>query len=339
MTTPNPPGWYDDPNDRKAQRYWDGQDWTPHRQRKPASPPVTPAAPPPPTPLPPPPPPPGSYPDPTVQVYGDGQQWPSHNPAAAPPVAAPQYGPADQGRPAPRSTTVQVVRALIIGLVVAVVVWVVGFSSLSPKLRHLLHLGGSQGSTAAPVTETALRGLLLSVDQTNTAMGATGISPDTRTTMFDESSRVSDIACAPLFNAAESAVYAGSGWTAVYGNSAGGNVSSDRYVEIDQFVVLFPSAQEANAFYSTSAQRWPACSNRQFTTTTPPRTFNVGPVSNTDGTLSATEKIPTQGTPDTCERALTVANNVAIDVAACEAASPGAAVNIAHQIAAKVPTT
>lgn len=44
MTTPNQPGWYDDPQDSNAQRYWDGQDWTPHRQRKPnvraARPPV-----------------------------------------------------------------------------------------------------------------------------------------------------------------------------------------------------------------------------------------------------------------------------------------------------------
>ncbi|HZU47122.1 MAG TPA: DUF2510 domain-containing protein, partial [Mycobacterium sp.] len=55
MTTPNQPGWYDDPQDPNAQRYWDGQEWTPHRQRKPAaggrqqaspppSPPPTPAA-------------------------------------------------------------------------------------------------------------------------------------------------------------------------------------------------------------------------------------------------------------------------------------------------------
>jgi hypothetical protein len=34
MTTPRPPGWYDDANDPNAQRYWDGQQWTPHRQRK-----------------------------------------------------------------------------------------------------------------------------------------------------------------------------------------------------------------------------------------------------------------------------------------------------------------
>jgi hypothetical protein len=35
MTTSTQPGWYDDPEDANAQRYWDGQNWTPHRQRKP----------------------------------------------------------------------------------------------------------------------------------------------------------------------------------------------------------------------------------------------------------------------------------------------------------------
>jgi Protein of unknown function (DUF2510) len=38
MTTSMPPGWYDDPQDANGQRYWDGQAWTPHCQRKPLSP-------------------------------------------------------------------------------------------------------------------------------------------------------------------------------------------------------------------------------------------------------------------------------------------------------------
>jgi hypothetical protein len=60
VTTPDQPGWYDDPHDPNAQRYWNGQDWTPHRQRKPivrSTQPPPPAQPPPPPsaqPLPPP---------------------------------------------------------------------------------------------------------------------------------------------------------------------------------------------------------------------------------------------------------------------------------------------
>jgi hypothetical protein len=69
MTTPQQPGWYDDPNAPNAQRYWDGQDWTPHRRRNPtaapASPPTQPqqqAPPPPPPPNLPPPSPPSNLP-------------------------------------------------------------------------------------------------------------------------------------------------------------------------------------------------------------------------------------------------------------------------------------
>jgi Mycobacterium 19 kDa lipoprotein antigen/Protein of unknown function (DUF2510) len=68
---PQGPGWYDDPKDANAQRYWDGQDWRPHRRRKPvaqqAQVPVK-ATPPPPPPPPladvPPPPPPSNLPPP-----------------------------------------------------------------------------------------------------------------------------------------------------------------------------------------------------------------------------------------------------------------------------------
>ena len=36
---------------------------------------------------------------------------------------------------------------------------------------------------------------------------------------------------------------------------------------VDQVVVLFSSAHDADAFFTASAQRWPACSNRQYTYT------------------------------------------------------------------------
>jgi Protein of unknown function (DUF2510) len=49
MPTSTEPGWYDDPEDSKAQRYWDGEGWTPRRQLKPisrATPPPPPGQPP-----------------------------------------------------------------------------------------------------------------------------------------------------------------------------------------------------------------------------------------------------------------------------------------------------
>ena len=61
--------------------------------------------------------------------------------------------------------------------------------------------------------------------------------------------------------------------------------------------------------------------------------FTMGPIPNTDGTLSTTRA---GGEGWTCQRALTVSNNIAIDVATCPDNPALAAVTIAHQIAAKV---
>jgi Protein of unknown function (DUF2510)/Domain of unknown function (DUF4333) len=73
MTAETPPaGWYDDPEDPSAKRYWDGKDWTPHRQRKS----IASSAPPPPQSPPPPLPPPPQSPPPPAPMGGlaSGQQ-------------------------------------------------------------------------------------------------------------------------------------------------------------------------------------------------------------------------------------------------------------------------
>jgi hypothetical protein len=94
MTTPDQPGWYDDPDDPNAQRYWDGQEWTPHRQRKATSQPAPPPPPPPPN-LPPPPPPPG-YPPPQSYNVGAAEQG-TGIPTQPPPPAWPPPNPQTQG--------------------------------------------------------------------------------------------------------------------------------------------------------------------------------------------------------------------------------------------------
>ena len=191
-------------------------------------------------------------------------------------------------------------------------------------------------------------GLLLSPDQINTAMGATGMALAENTpVMWDESANLPDKACVPLFGPVEMLAYAGSGSGAVHGQIVGEPTHSREVLpthQVLQYVVSFSSAHDADAFFTTSAQRWPACSNRQYTHTFGGgAVWTVGPVSNTNGTLSATRIMDAGNVSLTCQRALTVANNVAIDIEACTingSASLGdAAVNIAHQIAAKVPST
>lgn len=178
----------------------------------------------------------------------------------------------------------------------------------------------------------ALDGLLLGADEINTAMGITGMSAvGTMTTMPDQSSFVSDQACLPLSAAVQANAYAGSGWRAVRKQV----VARAQQNAVDEAVVSFPSAHDAGAFFTTSARAWQSCSNRQFTlgANGMSQINTVGPVANTNGTLSAI--VTPANSMGVCERALTVAFNVAVDVTAC-AGPPGAAVSIAHQIASKI---
>jgi len=152
--------------------------------------------------------------------------------------------------------------------------------------------------------------------------------------MSDDSANIPDQDCLFIDAPAEAPVYNGSGWRAVrsrYPNDV------DQAHQVWQAVVSFPSANDAARFFGASVQRWPACSNRQYHYINDPgqpdTVWTVGQIANISGdTLSATRG----GEEGACQRALTVSNNIAIDVATCPNNPGNTAVIIAHQIAAKV---
>jgi len=189
-----------------------------------------------------------------------------------------------------------------------------------------------------PVAEAALDGLLLTPVEINTAMGATGM------TVTRPWNTLNDVAtnpatppeCLPPSGAAEDLAYAGSGWTAMRGQTL--KQAQPEYI-VDQGVVLFPSAQTAAAFASTSSQSWSACANRSYTDSSHNNVgWSVGLVSTADGTLSTTATEQGNSKGWACQRALMARNNVVIDVAACSHHTTDQGVAIAGQIAAKVPT-
>lgn len=203
-------------------------------------------------------------------------------------------------------------------------------------------------TTVPPVAQAALDGLLLSVGQINAAMGTTELSvADDKKHMEDVSALVSRPECLPIYSPAEATAYANSGWSGVHRQFLG-DPSHSHVVE--QTVVLFPAAQQASTFVTASAQRWQACSTGSFVHTMSGgrEVWDVGPISNTNGTLSATAHVGLEvydrpgaqgGGGLTAQRALTVRNNVVIDVLTdSKTATDPAAVNIAAQIAAEVPS-
>jgi PknH-like extracellular domain len=193
-----------------------------------------------------------------------------------------------------------------------------------------------------PVAVAALDGLLLDAGQINTALNATSMQVGfSAKGMWDWSSSISDKDCLPLDGPAQDNVYAGSGWTAIRGQRLDDSVddSKTRNHYAIQAVVAYPSARDANAFYDSSAQSWSACANRRFSDLPegkPPVVWTVAGITKVSGTLSTSE-VQEGGDGWSCQRALTVRNNVAIDVLACAAPlAAGPAVDIAEQIAAKV---
>ncbi|OBH20343.1 MULTISPECIES: sensor domain-containing protein [unclassified Mycobacterium] len=204
-----------------------------------------------------------------------------------------------------------------------------------------------------PLTKDQLANLMLSPTELDTALGVTGTYSDPpKTALVLDPVKRSDYTvppeCAYAIRAALEGVYADSGNSAVYGYhdvapAPPGATDMER-PDVDQFVVLFPSPDQATAFFTASSQRWPACANRQDTVPAeggqPELQWKVGDVATTNGVVRAAVTVTVTASAGNvtmpCQRALTVRNNVVIDVDACRKDVGDLGVNIANQIAAKV---
>lgn len=194
----------------------------------------------------------------------------------------------------------------------------------------------SATTTAAPVAEEGLRALLLTSEQINPIMAATDMAVTrTHTALSDDSATMEPRECLAVDGAAQEQVYADSGHTGVREQMLSEGDDFEHFV--DQAVIAFPSAKRAAAFFDASAKQWPAC--QHYSHTQSGTTWTAGAVSNVNGVLStvATQDNAGNEVSWACGRALTVANNVVVDVNTCSADPKDSAVVVARQIAAKVP--
>jgi uncharacterized cupredoxin-like copper-binding protein len=190
-----------------------------------------------------------------------------------------------------------------------------------------------------PVVESALKGFLLSPEEINAVMGTTDMKvTNSRNAMSDDSATMTPRECLAVDGSAQAQVYANSGFMAerdeTFARQDGNNLT--HFAE--QAVVLFPTAKQAGDFFTASAQQWQAC--HDYTHVQSKTHWTVAPISNANGVLSTSSTL--QDPPATgwkaCGRALTVKNNVIIDVNTCSVDPKNSAVDIATKIAAKVPT-
>ncbi len=231
------------------------------------------------------------------------------------------------------------VPAATIGVALIAVAGVLGYLALTRQTRAPARPSQAASASTPEIDASpshlpadALVGLLLGVEQIDTAMGTSGMSVvGAMSNMVDNSFALSDIACLPLSAAVQAKTYQGSGYTAVSAQV----VAKGQQNAVDQAVVEFPSAEAASRFFARSRSDWQSCANRTFTLSAGgnSQVQTVGPVSDVGGMLTAT--VAPANSPGKCERALTAVAAFVVDVTAC-AGPAGVAAAVAHRIAENV---
>ncbi|MEO8814386.1 MAG: sensor domain-containing protein [Mycobacterium sp.] len=191
------------------------------------------------------------------------------------------------------------------------------------------------------VSAATLPDVLLDAATTSAIMGTSGMTvANSRSQMFDAGSQFVDPNCMANWTAAEQSVYAQTGWTAMVAQTLLDPPPAAEHFVV-QAVVAFPSRDTARSFFDRSVQRWMPCGDQIFTTSPAgsrtDTSWKFDTVSDVDATLWMTQRqLDSSGW--SCQRALRVANNVAIDVLACKAYVGDEAVTIAHVIDAHLPS-
>ncbi|WP_059018643.1 sensor domain-containing protein [Mycobacterium sp. M26] len=204
--------------------------------------------------------------------------------------------------------------------------------------------GSAMSADRAPLaTADALPSLLLPASAVGAALASDDvvITADV-TKAWNDSARLADVNCLAIAGAAQQSVYAQTGSTAVHGQVLRDPPTAPAWSHYAvQAVVLFPTARAAADFFTASQQQWSKCSDRELSYPQPigpSQVWSVGRPS-TDHDVLAVSRV--QQTPEkwSCQRALTVHSNVAVDVEACSLDGPtSAASTIAGQIAGRLPS-
>lgn len=189
-----------------------------------------------------------------------------------------------------------------------------------------------------PVAASTLPDLLLEASTVSEIMGSDGMRvKDSRARMFDAGRQFPDQDCMAAWMPVERSVYADTNWTATIAQTLTES-ALDHFVI--QAVTVFATRDDAQRFFDTTARRWTPCGERTFATSRDgyadtPWTFDV--VADIDSTVWMTQH-QDDSAGWSCQRALQVSNNVAIDVLACKLYVGDEAVTIANSIDARLPS-
>jgi hypothetical protein len=166
-------------------------------------------------------------------------------------------------------------------------------------------------STTSPpfATPASLDALLLTAQEINTIMAATLQPEQTGHSFNAKAVDISQPDCLGALFPGQQKVYGGSGWTATsFQPLVSPQTSTGRRVA--QGVTSFPSADQARAFFNTSANKWRSCSGQTVTTNGTVRWI----VGEFVGDATKIALTITVGDAPLFQRVLSVVSNLVIDV-------------------------
>jgi hypothetical protein len=207
-------------------------------------------------------------------------------------------------------------RGCAVGLVIAASVLLSGCVSTVPGTAV-------RAQHAAPIdvpelTEAKLDDVLLSIGELNGIVGSTQMKVTSELDeMTDHSGEVSDPDCLGAIYGAEDPVYAGSGWTAMRDQVAR-EPGEDNEHWVEQTVVLYPSAQEAQKFFDDSKSSWEGCAGYSVSVDAADATYlwQIDSVTAEDTLIT---QMTTQEDAEgwACQHGLSVVSNVTVEAWAC----------------------
>lgn len=204
------------------------------------------------------------------------------------------------------------------------------------------------GATAAlppkPVPDSALPGLLLTPGEVDAVLGTAGITAQPQTdTMGDHRNLLPNLNCLGVWQVDEAQVYGPSHYKTLRQQLLRTPDDDQWDSLVVQSVVSYRTADAAHAFFVDSADRWSKCTNHTVNVRVNDRQMPKwvsGDLDRTDILLAMPYARGAGDQTRSCQRALSVAANVILDIQACrppQSRPVAAAVDIAGKIASKLP--
>jgi serine/threonine kinase PknH len=267
---------------------------------------------------------------PTPQYYQGGSgNWGGPPPGATPPQQFSGPIPWNQPPAKPKRNPWPIIATVAVVLVVVVSgvgIWLIFRPKPVPPPR--------------PISSDRLSALLLSSSEINSIVGSSDMQPGKPVTAMDTSSYTGSLPqCQGALYPAQQPAYADTGYQAESGLVYHDPKDTQGKIHhlVDENVISFPTADKANAFVETAQDKWKACAGQPITITGKGETYRwtFGQM-NGDPPKIALARTQEGAAGWACQHAISAANNIVVDVDACDYNLNNQASQAAEQIVAKV---